>query len=323
VARQRIPDDVLSLAHARARSREVRDWAEADRLRTQIEDAGWRVVDRGTDFALTPASAADIAEGDRVLFGSSASVPSRLTEAPAGLATVVLVATDWPDDLNRAIAGLRATPDGLSVVIVADGPSDEQAEALDTLIGEARADPSSLPIEVVWTSERLGHGAALNIGIRRAVGPVVVVLDTSVEPTGDIATPLARALDDPSVAVAGGSGMVSTDMRRFEDAPPGDVDAIRGDLQAFRRTDAEERGPVDEGFWFPAYLDIWWSLVLRDGGDAASRGRAVSLLDLPIERHVDRGQTSLPRTGRDRKAKRNFYRMIDRFGTRRDLLIRN
>ncbi len=314
---------MLSLAHARARSREVRDWAEADRLRTQIEDAGWRVVDRGTDFALTPASAADIAEGDRVLFGSSASVPSRLTEASAGLATVVLVATDWPDDLNRAVAALRVAPDGLSVVIVADGPSTEQAAALGALLKVTPAGEPILPLDVVRTSERLGHGAALNIGIRRAVGPVVILLGTSFEPTGDIVTPLVRALDDPSVAIAGGWGMVSSDLRRFRDATPGDVDAIKGDLQAFRRTDAEARGPIDERFWVPPYLDIWWSLVLRDGGDRNPSRRAVSLGDLPIERHADRGQTSLPHTGRERNARRNFYRMIDRFGTRRDLLVRN
>ena len=45
---QRIPDDVLTAAHARARAREARDWQEADRLRAEIEAAGWNVADRGT-----------------------------------------------------------------------------------------------------------------------------------------------------------------------------------------------------------------------------------------------------------------------------------
>ncbi|HEY6014075.1 MAG TPA: hypothetical protein VIU37_08705, partial [Candidatus Limnocylindrales bacterium] len=102
MTRQRIPDDVLAAAHARSRAREARDWSEADRLRAEIEAAGWKVVDRGTDFALTPAVAPDVAEGDRIRYGSSRSVPSRLEEPPAGVATVVLVATDWPDDLARS-----------------------------------------------------------------------------------------------------------------------------------------------------------------------------------------------------------------------------
>ena len=179
---------------------------------------------------------------------------------------------------------------------------------------------AELPVEIVWTSERLGHAAATNIGLRRAGSPVVVLLDTSVEPTGDVVTPLVRALDDETVAVAGGWGIVSSDLRKFEDAPAGDVDAIEGYLTAFRRADAAARGPLDERFRFYRNLDIWWSLVLRDEGEDAPPRRAVSLDGLPAVRHEHRGYTSLPDDERDRQSKRNFYRIIDRFGWRRDLL---
>jgi hypothetical protein len=323
VTRRRIPDEVLSAAHARAEARAARNWAEADRLRAEIEAAGWRIADRGTDFALTPAAPADVPEGDRIRYGSSAGVPSRLDEPATGLATVVLIATDWPDDVTRALAGLRATvPDGTSIVIVADGPSPEQAETLETMAAEAAGDPTgdAIPLEVIWTSERLGHAAALNIGLRRATGPVVVLLDTSIEPTGDIVTPLLRALDDPAVAVVGGWGIVSADLRKFEDAPAGQVDAIEGYLQAFRRADVAARGPLDERFRFYRNLDIWWSLVLRDEGEDAPPRRAVALDGLPAIRHDHRGFTSLPDDERDRQSKRTFYRIIDRFGWRRDLL---
>ena len=325
MTRQRIPDDVLSAAHARARAREARDWNEADRLRAEIEGAGWRVVDRGTDFALTPAAPPDVAEGGRIRYGSSQGVPSRLDEPAVGVATVILLATEWPDDLARAVDGLRATsPAGTSVVIVADGPSPDHDEALASI--EAEVDDvggtNRLPLEIVWTSERLGHAAAINVGLRRAAGPIVILLDTSVEPTGDVVTPLARALDDPSVAVVGGWGIVSRDLRRFEDAPAGDVDAIEGYAQAFRRADAAARGPLDERFRFYRNLDIWWSLVLRDGGAPGPHRRAVSLAGLPLVRHEHRGYASLPETERDRQSKRNFYRILDRFRDRRDLLTR-
>jgi GT2 family glycosyltransferase len=231
----------------------------------------------------------------------------------------VLVATDWPDDLDRALAGLRAgAPDGTSVVIVADGPSEAQRAALEVLETTAGSRPT---MEVVWTSERLGHAAATNIGVRRAAGAVVVLLDASIEPTGDVVTPFVRALDDPSVAVAGGWGIVSADLRKFEDAPAGDVDAIEGYLQAFRRSDFAERGPLDERFRFYRNLDIWWSLALRDEGEGSPPRRAVSLAALPVVRHAHRGYTSVPDDERDRQSKRNFYRIIDRFGWRRDLLV--
>jgi len=322
VTRRRIPDEVLSAAHARAVARAAGDWTEADRLRAEIEAAGWKIADRGTDFALTPAAPPDVAEGERTRYGSSASVPSRLGQPATGVATVVLIATDWPDDLARSLAGLRAAaPAGTSTVIVADGPSAEQAAALEALEAVDAKEPAALPAEVVWTSERLGHAAATNIGVRRAGAPVVVVLDTSIEPTGDIVTPLVRVLDDPTVAVVGGWGIISTDLRKFEDAPAGDVDAIEGYLVAFRRADFAERGPLDERFRFYRNLDIWWSLVLRDEGEERPPRRAVSLDGLPIVRHEHRGYTSLPDDERDRQSKRNFYRIIDRFGWRRDLLV--
>jgi cysteinyl-tRNA synthetase len=260
-----------------------------------------------------------VAEGDRIRYGSSGSVPSRLDEPATGLATVVLIATDWPDDLARAITALEAgAPDGTSLVIVADDPSEDQAAALDRLDADGAA---GLPREIVRTSERLGHAAATNIGVRRATGPVVVLLDTGVKPTGDIVTPLVRALDDARVAVAGGWGIVSADLRKFEDAPAGDVDAIEGYVQAFRRADFAERGPLDERFRFYRNLDIWWSLVLRDEGEGSPPRRAVSLEGLPVVRHAHRGYTSIPDDERDRQSKRNFYRIIDRFGWRRDLLV--
>jgi len=319
VTRQRVPDEVLSAAHDRARAREARDWAEADRLRATIEAAGWKIVDRGTDFALSPSTPPDVAEGERVRYGASRNVPSRLDEAPVGLATIVLIATDWPQDLDRTLAALRpASPLGMSVVVVADAPSTEQEATLDAL---GASGMGGLPIEVVWTSERLGHAAATNAGLRRAIGPVAILLDASLEPTGDFVTPLVRALDDPTVAVAGGWGIVSKDLRHFDDAPAGDVDAIEGYCLAFRRADFVERGPLDERFIFYRNLDIWWSLVLRDNGEGERPRRAVRLDGLPLVRHEHRGYTSLPESERNRLSKRNFYRIIDRFGSRRDLLI--
>jgi cysteinyl-tRNA synthetase len=245
-------------------------------------------------------------------YGSSPDVPSLLDDAPTALATVVLLATDWPEDVDRALAALeRHAPQNTHVVVVADGPAAEQEAALDERSG-GRPD-------VVWTSARLGHAAALNAGIRRARGSVVIVLDTSVEPTGDIVTPLVDVLADPTVGVAGGWGIVSADLRRFSDAPAGDVDAIEGYVLAFRRDDTVARGPLDERFRFYRNLDIWWSLVLRDQGPDEPPRRAVSV-ELPAIRHEHRGWTSLPAQERDRLSKRNFYRVIDRFGSRRDLI---
>jgi GT2 family glycosyltransferase len=222
-------------------------------------------------------------------------------------------ASDWPEDVRRAVDSVRRwAPDDTSVVVVADAPGPDATAAIEAL-------ETSGGVEIVWTSAELGQAGALNSGLRRAGGGVVIVLDPSVELVGDAITPLVRALDDPAVAVAGGFGVASGDLRHFEAAPAGDVDAIEGYALAFRRDDYRERGPLDERFRFYRNLDLWWSLVLRDEGEDRPARRAVAV-DLPLVRHEHRGWTKLPEAERERLSRRNFYRIIDRFGARRDLL---
>jgi GT2 family glycosyltransferase len=312
----RAPAAVQALAHARSQARAAKDWPEADRLRAEIESAGWKVVDHGVRFQLSRAHPPDITDGGMTRYGMSSSVPSRLDGPATDAVSVVLVATDLPDDLARTVAALASVaPSGSAIVVAANDPSPEQAE---TLIRLAADSGRALPMEVVWTSARLGQAAALNAAIRRATGRVVVLLDTSVEPTGDILTPLVHALDDPSVAVAGPFGVTSPDLRHFEDAQPGDVDAIEGDCMAFRRDDYAARGPLDERFRYDRHLDLWWSLVLRDEGPDAVPRRAVSIT-LPLARHPHRDRERLADAERDRLSRRNFYRIVDRFGRRPDL----
>ena len=161
-----------------------------------------------------------------------------------------------------------------------------------------------------------------NIGLRRATGPVAILLDTSVEPTGDIVTPLVRGARRPD---GGGrrrvGDRVGATCARSRTRRPATSTPSRATCQAFRRADYAARGPLDERFRFYRNLDIWWSLVLRDEGEGSAPRRAVSLDGLPVVRHEHRGYTSLPDDERDRQSKRNFYRIIDRFGSRRDLLV--
>ena len=309
-----VPQPVLDAAHARSAARAARDWATADRLRDEIEAAGWRIVDSGVDFKLEPAHSVDVDAEGVIRYGRSTAVPSRFHEPGTGLATVVLIATDQPDDLERAVHGLQAhAPKTTQLVVVVDGPSPEQAARLAALPED---------VELIRTTQWLGWGAALNIGIRRATADIVVLLDTSIEPTGDIVTPLVDALREPDVAVAGPFGLRTTDLRRFDEISDGrDAAAIGGYAIAFRRSDAVTRGPVDEGFRFYRGLDIWWSFVLRDEGPDQSPRRAVSVAGVALLRHEDRGGSNLSEAERERLGKRNFYRFLDRFRERRDIAL--
>ena len=314
------PDDIEALARERAASRTVGDYALADSLRARIESSGWRVVDRGTSFRLEPAAQPTIEEAGIVRYGSAGAVPT-VPDGPATTRfTVLLIADDWPDDTARMLRGLRAhAPVGTPVVIVANDPAPEQAARL--VAGSEDLEPvtGSQP-EVLWTSARLGCASALNVGLRRARGSVVILADTSVEITGDAFEPVATALGDRGLAVTGGFGLAVPDLRHVAPADGPDVDAIAAGWLAFRREDLAALGPLDEKFAVDAYLDAWWSLVLRAGPESARAARRAVRLDLPLVRHEPRGVAALPAAERDRLAKRNSYRLLDRFRHRADLL---
>jgi hypothetical protein len=128
-------------------------------------------------------------------------------------------------------------------------------------------------------------------------------------------------------------GLVSDDLRTFRRAPADAtvVDAVAGGVMGFRRADAAARGLLDEHFVAPDHLDTWWSFLLRDPADDADADPDAEADDAParsaVQLHVD-APPAQPAPGdpppdgadRTRGAKRNFYRFLKRFATRRDLL---
>ncbi|MES2208957.1 MAG: glycosyltransferase [Chloroflexota bacterium] len=311
-----VPQPILDAAHARSAARADHRWDEADRLRAQIEAAGWRVIDRGTSFRLEIAAPPDAIDGAVIRYGRSAAVPSRMAEPATARATLVVVASDACETLDPTIAGLRAhRGEDDQVLVIVDGPSP-------SLEAQLRALP--MDIEVVRTAVTLGAGASLNIALRRATGTIIILVDPGVEPTGDIVPSLASALADRTVAVAGVRGRTTVDLRTYQDVATGaDATVIAAGALAFRREDGLAAAPIDEAFSHPRHLDTWWSLTLRAGSPAQGvlpPRRAVVVAGAPVRFGE---AASLPDPADPvsvRQAKRNFYRLLERFRDRQDLL---
>ena len=302
-----VPQTVVDLAHARRDARLRHEWTEADGFRAEIEAAGWLVIDRGVDFDLRPARPADVVADGQIRYGASESVPSRLDEPEAAPATVVVVAAAI-EDLAAAAAVVAARAGLASVVLVANGLTADTDGELGR-IGDVQG------IEVVQLAAAGSVATARNAGIRRATGTVIVLLDRPSAADPAIIRELVDALTDPTVAIAGTIGRVSSGLPRFDGSTAREVDAVTGTI-AFRRADYVARGPLEERFQGVGELDAWWSLVLRDNDDerpgralrvGAGTGDGVGLVDSP--RAAD-----APGQRRDR------YRVLDRFGSRTDLI---
>jgi cysteinyl-tRNA synthetase len=144
----------------------------------------------------------------------------------------------------------------------------------------------------------------------------VLVADGSIEATGDVLGALAPVLADSTVGLVGPFGLATDDLRQFRRASGPDVDAVEGYLMAFRR-DVLRRGAMfDPRYRFYRAADLDLSFQIRALGLRAVR------VDVPVRRHEHRAWYSTPPDRRAALSKRNFYRFLDRFRGRTDLLAR-
>ena len=209
----------------------------------------------------------------------------------------------WAEDVGRAIAGFREHQGGRRLQLVVADVTGQPGDRWGS------------DVQVVAVPPDAGWAAARNAGLDRSVGDVVVTLDPSVEPTGDVLTPIVSALNHPEVGVVGPYGIVTRDLREFEAAPgPGPCDAIEGYLMAFRRDVLREVGGFDERFRWYRSADIEWSFRVKDAG------YRVEVVEVPVTKHEHRMWAATSPDDRARLSKRNFYRFLDRYRDRWDLV---
>lgn len=232
-----------------------------------------------------------------------------LPPAPRRL-TILTVLHGWPDDAQRWLDSIlrhHATHDFEVLLVVNSGD----------------------PLLLAWTerveSERVrvlklepeGFGAAVNAGLRVAAGEYVILFDPGTEATGDLAAPLLETLAKPEVGIAAAYGVrgVGT-VKHFHDHPGPEVDAVEGYCMAFRRDEALAVGGFDEKFHFYRIADFEFSFRIRSTGK-----RAMVVAGLPLRRHQHRLWEAESEERREKLSKKNFYRFLDRWGKRTDLLV--
>jgi hypothetical protein len=297
------PADVTALAERRAAARATKDFAESDRLRDEIAEAGWVVRDGpdGSTLALRPPY--DVLR-------SVADLPDLSATPDSHRATVALLVEGWPDDLRACVQALLAhTPDDVRIVLLENGSTDAGAAVHDLAAASERVD--ELHVEQAG-----GWGSARQALIRADPAQVHVLMDVSTVLEGDALTPLLGALEDATVAAAGWRGVrVQDGWREFEDARPGEVEALLGYLITVRRS-AALQVPLPAKARFYRNADLEWSFLLRDAGV----GRLVAV-DVPARQDRHRGYHDSDPTVRDRESKKTYDRFLQRFRGREDLRL--
>lgn len=294
------PAEAVSLAHQRQSLRAAGDFAQADALRERILAAGYRVEDTRD----APLNWRLLARGDDAQYISSSSdTPNLLREPSRHAYSVNLLAHNNDDDLRRCIASVarHAAGHGIELVIVDNGSTDATLATLREIQRAGQAD--GLPARVYFADHDMGFAAGRNAQFHASQGAIIVQIDTSIELDGDIWTPITALLAEPTIGLVGPYGLVTEDLKEFQESDGPDVDAIEGYLMAFRREELLEVGPADEKFRFYRLMDIDYSFEFKKAG---FRVVASPEIAARVIKHPHREWFSLTDEERATKSKKNY-----------------
>jgi cysteinyl-tRNA synthetase len=296
-----VPERIRRLAGERQAAREAGDFASADALREVIRGAGFDVVDTPTGPALRAVARAE----ERPKAQTRDPIVNLLDQPPTCDVSVHWIVEGWPEDVVRGIEAFARHHGGASVHHVVVDLTEAAPETW----------PRDADVDVVAVRAEAGWAAGRNAGLARAAGRIVLIVDGSIEPVGDVVTPLREALSEPGVGVAGPFGIVTDDLREFRQSPGPDVDAVEGYLMAFRRELFERGLRFDPKFRFYRTADVELSFQVK------ALGLRTVVTPVPVVRHEHRMWTSTPQDRRAALSKRNFYRFLDRWRGRFDLTV--
>jgi GT2 family glycosyltransferase len=304
-----IPEEILALSHERDLLRRRGQYERADELKEQIEAAGYVVKDNphGAHLVILPSI-----EMDGKLYRTSRVLPSLLDESDTCTFSVNLLARNTHEQTRRCIESiLRFAGDTSLEIVLVDNASDD---GLDLWADAFKYREPRL--RVLRATRMMGVAEARNIGLKQSRGRYILLLDTNIELTGDIFTPLAETLAKSEVGVTGLHGLHTTDLRHFEESQQPEVEVIDGQCMAFRRQLLKRAGLFDERYRYAHYMDVDFNFALRDQG-----AQAVVTPDLPVICHPDAQDSRMSDAERLRLTKRNFYRFLGKWGDRDDLLL--
>lgn len=303
---QKVPEDVVEPLKERNARREASRYAEADGLREMIEATGYEVMDtlRGPLLVRNPSLLEPAKHGRGEPVSSSSGIASLIFEPDRYEFSVNLLAHENFPEVKRCLDSVLNWSKGyqLEVILIQNGSLDETPELLEDLAYFHEN------LRVIHTDHYLGEAAGRNVGLKQSRGKYVVLLDGCAELRGDIFRPVRETLADNEVGVTGARGVVTGDMREFEDTDEFQVNAVLGYCFAFRRELLKTVGLMDEKFRFYRNLDLDYSFRFRD------KGYLLKITpNLPVRIYDRMDWAAMPEDERQRRSRVNFRRFYSRW----------
>ena len=294
------PEEVVELARLRLAARAAKDWAQADKLRNQIAELGFEVLDVSDGFEFKLKSPFPIV--------SRISDLRRFTDKSFA-SSIAIIADSYIEDLVTAVESIKEhAPENCAVLILI--PGKPELGRLATVLDSRTF--------IAQIQEGVGWGEAANALLKLAPAPYVIIMDPSTRLLGDAVTPTVSALSSgewTAVGWHGGLINVADDWRSVEDKGPGPVDVLFSYFMGINRENAIESGGFNNRAIYYRNADIEFSLRLRQ-----SRGNLLQI-DLPLEQARHHGYYDTDPGYRDEQSKKNYDRILERFRGKNEILV--
>lgn len=304
-----IPPEILALSHERDLLRRRGQYERADELKSQLEEAGYAVKDnpRGAHLVILPSVNIDGKD-----YRLARLVPSHLNEADTCDFSIIVIAANTQDQTRRCIESVLRYAGQTSIEIwLVDNASKD---GIDLWAEASRHNEPRL--HLIRPSNRLGAAEARNLALKQSRGHYILLLDNSIELTGDIFSPLAKTLEDQEIGITGLQGWVTADLRHFDESEEQEVEVVDLLCMAFARERLKQTGLFDEHYRYQQYMDIDFNFAMRD-----QDLQTCITPNLPLKRHETLEDSYTSEEERLRLSKRNFYRFLGKWGDRDDLLL--
>jgi hypothetical protein len=302
--------DIIALAEARLAARINKDWSESDRLRDEIAQRGWKIVDTSNGYDLVELPPFTVLSNVTGMVDNSHAQSTSET-------TLHVLVDGWPGDVETFCTAFAANaPGGIQLHLIDCGNVDSAG-----LIAERFAKSHSQQILVTHLDQTLptaGWATVLNAAIKNCTSHVQGFADMSSVISGDAFSPLVAAIQN-GVVLAGWRGVnvdVEDNWRSFVDADKaGECDAVLSYLMFFAR-DAALKTPLNPKAKFYRNADLEWSLMLRNAG-----GKVVMPeMSLPCAQTRHHGYHDSEPEYRERESKKTYDRILQGFRSRPQIL---
>jgi hypothetical protein len=282
------PEEIWNLARERYAARISRDYALADRLRAEIEAAGWEVVDVSGAFELNRKVRHTTLENISLL---KSFLPSEFEICLA------MIVKDFQDDALITIKAARKFSD-IPIAVICIGSVGALEEEIDT------------NLFLVEIAEDCGWGAAANALLQNVASKYLVIMDPSTRFVGDVITPVLAELRQgvyAAVGWRGGQVNLDDDWRTVDDKGAGEVDVLFSYFLALDRESALAAGGFNSRAIYYRNADIEFSLKLRH-----AQGRLLQM-DLPLDQARHHGYHDVDAAFREVQSKKNYDRILKHF----------